>query len=141
MQLHDPHQFSEPYLVLTGLSYMFPAYRAYMQEEYYLTVTLLFLTSTTVLFHGTRWEYFFYLDVLAIINFIGYGAFLSCWMTPRQFHATWFPVVFGTYTYFVGQQYKLFSWDPDWNTQMFWHGLMHIFSAYSSIVYLDNLIV
>jgi hypothetical protein len=117
---------------------MFPAYTAYMQEEYYLTVTLLFLTTTTVLFHGTRWEYFFYLDLIAILNFIGYVAYLSCWMTPRQLHAAWFPVVFGIYTYFIGQHYKLFSWDPDWNTQMFWHGFMHIFSAYSFIVFLDR---
>lgn len=135
--LHDPHQTPEPFLVLTGLSYMYPMIQAFEKEEYYLCGSLMFLTSTTVLFHGTRLEIFFIIDVIAILNYICYAIYLIPQMTARQLHVTWFPVIFGFYTYFIGQQYKIYSWDPDWNTQMFWHGLMHIFSAYSSVIYLN----
>jgi len=138
IRLHDDHKYSEPILVLTGLSYLFPAFFALQKEEYYLSCSLVFLCSTTVLFHGTRWEYFFYIDVVAILNYIAYALYLSPEMTARQLHATWFPVVFGFYTYFVGMRYQIFSFDPDWNTQMFWHGLMHLFSAYSACVYLQS---
>ena len=137
-RLHDDHTHSEPYLVLTGLSYLLPAFFAIQKEEYYLAGSLVFLCSTTVLFHGIRWEYFFYIDVVAILNYVGYCLYLSPEMTYRQLHAAWFPVVFGFYTYFVGMKYRLYSFDPDWKTQMFWHGLMHIFSSYSALIYLDS---
>ena len=140
-QLHDNHLYSEPLLSLTGLSYLYPAFIAIEKEEYYLACSLVFLCSTTILYHGTRWEYFFYLDLIAMSHYVGYGAYLSSAMTAKVLHTVWFPVAYGLYVYFIGMNYKIFAFDPDWNTQMFFHGLMHIFSSYSSLKYLETVTV
>jgi cell shape-determining protein MreD len=41
-------------------------------------------------------------------------------------------VVYSLVSYFVGQQFQILSFDPDWNTQMFFHSLMHLSTAYSA---------
>lgn len=137
MNLYDPHTHSEPFLVLTGLSFLIPAYRAMLQEHAYLMWSYLLLCSTTILFHSTRYPFFFYIDGIAILNHIIGGAFIVYHQSNRERVSMWFTTTYSLFTYFVGKQYKLFSFDPDWNTQMLFHCLMHFFSAYSACVSLD----
>jgi hypothetical protein len=138
-QLYDNHSYPQPMLSLTGVSYLYPAFVALEKEQYYLACSLVFLTSTTILYHGTRWKYFFYLDLIAASHYVGYGAYLSPGMTAKVLYTVWFPFLYGLFVYFVGMKYNIFAFDPDWNTQMFFHGLMHIFSSYSSLKYLESI--
>jgi hypothetical protein len=138
LQLHDPHKISEPILVLSGLSYLIPAYRAYYCNNMQMLYACGFLTFTTVGFHYSRNDYFFAIDLIAIINFLvaDYRAALVSgnYATAVFFLATNYSLT----SYFVGRQYKIMSFDPDWNTQMFWHALMHVSSAYSACVSLGR---
>lgn len=132
MQLHDPHMISEPVLVLSGLTYLIPAYMSYEAKKYYYCNSLLFLTFTTVGFHSTRKEYFFILDIAAILNYIIYSSYLTYYLTDKDKFLTYFTVSYSLITYFGGKKYNVLSFDPDWNIQMFFHSLMHLFTSYSS---------
>jgi len=132
--LHDPHQIPEPILVVSGLTYLIPSYIAYKKEAMYDVSTCLFLTFTTVGFHGTRSEVLFALDCLAIVNFLARYWYLS--KKSKFAYLYYCSVVYSLISYFVGQQYSILSFDPDWNTQMFFHSLMHLSTAYSAYLLL-----
>jgi len=136
--LHDEHTHPEPYLVLTGLLLLFPAAKAYYLNELYVSGSLAFLSFTTVGFHGTRNEYFFILDLVAITNYIIGGAISVHHKTSREMLVFYVCLIYSIVSYFVGRQYKVYAFDPDWNTQMFWHVLIHVFSTYAAFVYLDT---
>ena len=128
--LHDPHQTPEPILVVSGLTYLIPFYTAYKKGAEYDAYTCLFLTFTTVGFHGTRSEVIFALDCLAIVNFLARYWYLA---KNSKFACMYYSsVIYSLVSYFVGQQYSILSFDPDWNTQMFYHSLMHLSTAYSA---------
>jgi uncharacterized protein with ParB-like and HNH nuclease domain len=132
--LHDPHKKTEPILVISGLAYLFPFYMAINKQKYYDAVIFLFLTFTTVGFHSTRNEYFYALDCCAIVIFFMRTFYLSL-NTSSQCKYIYFMSIFYCFvSYFIGKQYSLMSFHPDWNTQMFYHSMMHVFTSYSSYV-------
>jgi len=137
MLLHDPHMIPEPILVVSGLLYLFPAYYALLQKRTYSLATFSFLTFTTVGFHGTRSEILFALDCVAILNFLVHNFYLS--LASSRAAALMFivSVIYSTSSYFIGQRYTILSFHPDWNTQMFYHSLMHVSTAYSSYALLS----
>ena len=139
--LHDPHKISEPVLVLSGLTYLFPFYIAFTNKRYYDASTYIFMTFTTVGFHSTRDETLFLLDICAILNLLLRSFYLSpdCSNTSKCMMV--FSVVYSLTSYFVGKQYKIMSFHPDWNTQMFYHSLMHVTSSYSSFIIMKDLTV
>lgn len=122
----------EPILVVSGLLYLIPAYYALLQKRAYSLATFSFLTFTTVGFHGTCSETLFLLDCVAILNFLAHNFYLS--LASSRAAALMFiaSVVYSTSSYFIGQRYTILSFHPDWNTQMFYHSLMHVSTAYSS---------
>ena len=130
--LHDPHTIPEPVLVVSGLTYIFPFYIAYNNNRFYDASTYLFLTFTTVGFHSTRNEILFMLDCIAILNFLfrNYCLSLKCSKTSQNVFLA--SVAYSLTSYFLGKYYSIMSFDPNWNTQMFYHSLMHLFTAYSS---------
>ena len=128
--LHDPHQTPEPILVVSGLTYLIPSYIAYKNGSVKEAATCLFLTFTTVGFHGTRSEALFALDCIAIVNFLARYWYLA--KKSRFAYVYYMSVLYSLVSYFVGQQYKIMSFDPDWNTQMMYHSLMHLSTAYSA---------
>jgi hypothetical protein len=132
MLLHDPHMNPEPILVVSGLLYLIPVYYALLQKRTYSVATFSFLTFTTVGFHGTRSETLFLLDCVAILNFLAHNFYMS--LASSRLAALIFiaSVLYSTSSYFIGQRYTILSFHPDWNTQMFYHSLMHISTAYSS---------
>ena len=136
--LHDPHKIPEPILVASGLTYIIPCYLAFQNNRTYDASTYLFLTFTTVGFHGTRNE-IFALDCIAILNFLARHLYLfkKVSYTAQAIYVA--SVIYSLTTYFVGQQYKTMSFDPDWNIQMFYHSLMHLTTSYSSYVFMYEL--
>ena len=128
--LHDPHKTPEPILVVSGLTYLIPFYVAYKRGAAQEAYTCLFLTFTTVGFHGTRSEIMFALDCVAIVNFLARYQYLA--KKSKVAYVYYFSVVYSLISYFVGQQYQILSFDPDWNTQMFFHSLMHLSTSYSA---------
>jgi hypothetical protein len=132
--LHDPHQIPEPILVVSGLTYLIPFYTAYKKGAEYDAYTCLFLTFTTIGFHGTRSEALFALDCIAIVNFLARYSYLA--KNSRVAYIYYCSVVYSLFSYFVGQHYKIMSFDPDWNTQMMYHSLMHLSTAYSAYLLL-----
>jgi len=75
--LHDPHKTPEPILVLSGLTYLVPAWIALQKNRSYDFATFTFLTFTTTGFHSTRSELLFALDCIAILNFLGRSLYMS----------------------------------------------------------------
>jgi len=134
MIFHDPHMNPEPILVVSGLLYLIPAYYALIQRKQYSTFTYSFLTCTTVGFHGTRSELLFALDCLAILNFLAHNFYMTLAASRTAALLFTLSVVYSTSSYFIGQRYAILSFDPDWNTQMLFHSLMHVSTAYSSYV-------
>ena len=116
--LHDPHKISEPILVISGLTYLFPFYVAMSNRRLYDASTYIFLTFTTVGFHSTRDERFFILDCVAILNFLlrTYYLSLNCTNTSKTLFIA--SVIYSFTSYFLGKYYNIMSFHPDWNTQM-----------------------
>jgi hypothetical protein len=136
--LHDPHTIPEPILVLSGTAYLFPAYLAYRISASYQMWSYLFLTGTTMGFHGTRNETLFHLDCIAILNFIGCSlleSYGSSSYAGRLFAAS---LAYSLTSYFIGRQYRIMSFHPDWNTQMAYHAAMHLSTAYSAHVFMSE---
>jgi len=139
--LHDPHTIPEPVLVISGLTYVFPLYIAIQNNRVYDASTYIFLTCTTIGFHSTRNETFFILDCWAILNFLlrAYYISLQCrTMSQVIFNMS---VIYSFTSYFLGKYYSILSFDPNWNTQMFYHSLMHISTAYSSYILMKDLTI
>ena len=131
--LHDPHTTAEPVLVASGLTFLVPAYMAYLQNQKYFSGSLVFLTFTTVGFHGTRNEYFFILDIAAILNYIIYNTYYNFLNNPPNIiFVNLFSIGYSLLSYFAGKKYNVMSFDPDWNIQMFFHSLMHLFATYGA---------
>ena len=130
--LHDSHKIPEPILVASGLTYLIPTYTAYYAGNTDMAFACGFLTFTTVAFHGTREEIFFGLDCFAIIYFLG-ANFRSAHAAGNYALAAFcLSTLYSLTSYFAGMRYKRMSFDPDWNTQMFFHALMHLSTAYSA---------
>jgi len=137
--LHDPHKIPEPILVASGLTYLFPTYLALQDSRFYDSTSYLFLTFTTVGFHSTRNEILFLLDCAAILNFVLRNSYLS--LKCRGYTRLMFllSVTYSVTSYFIGRSYGIMSFHPDWDTQMFYHSLMHLSTAYSSYIIMDEL--
>jgi len=137
--LHDPHTRPEPILVVSGLTYLIPFSVALMNTRTYDAYTYMFLTFTTVGFHGTRMEGFFLLDCVAILNFLARNVYLSLQASQYSRAILFSSILYSLTSYFVGKYYKRMSFDPDWNTQMFYHSFMHLSTAYSSYLIINEI--
>jgi hypothetical protein len=138
--LHDPHTIPEPILVISGLTYLLPFFIAISKKRRYDASTYLFLTFTTIGFHSTRNETLFILDCCAIINFLLRSYHLTL---ERQVSATSkivfvLSVLYSFTSYFLGKYYHIMSFHPNWNTQMTYHSLMHLSTAYSSYLIINE---
>ncbi len=144
MSLHDPHKRPEPILVVSGLTYLLPFYVAATNNRFYDASTYGALTLTTVGFHSTRDETWFQLDLIAMLNWLVRNGYLSlqCKCSERSRKVFIASLVYSFTSYAVGKRYRIMSFDPDWNTQMFFHSLMHLSTAYSSYLIMkdDNLL-
>lgn len=129
----------EPVLVCSGLTYLVPFYLAYTKSRSYDASTYLFLTFTTVGFHSTRSEVLFALDCLAILNFLIRQQFLSVKSSRWNQQVLFFSVSYSLISYFVGKKFNILSFDPDWNTQMFFHSWMHLSTSYSSFLLMNSM--
>ena len=136
--LHDPHMIPEPILVVSGLTYLVPFYLAYSKSRIYDASTYLFLTFTTVGFHSTRSEVLFILDCIAILNFLSRQQYLSVKSSRWNQQVLFLSVSYSLISYFVGKQFNILSFDPDWNTQMFFHSWMHLSTSYSSFLLMNS---
>jgi hypothetical protein len=132
MLLHDPHTIPEPILVLSGLSYLAPAYVTCMANQHWSCFTYLYLTFTTVGFHATRNEFFFFLDCLAILNFLVHSSYRFFYVRQWIRIVYTMSIIYSLTSYLVGMNYKIMSFHPDWNTQMLHYCLMHLSTAYSA---------
>ena len=136
--LHDPQKIPEPILVISGLTYLLPFYMAIHHKRTYDATTYLFLTFTTVGFHSTRSETLFSLDCIAILNFLIRNYYLSRQTHSRTQAVFFLSVIYSLVSYFVGKYYSIMSFDPNWNTQMFFHSIMHLSTSYASFVIMDD---
>jgi hypothetical protein len=130
--LHDLHKKTEPILVIFGLVYLFPFYIAINKQKYYDAVIFLFLLFTTVCFHSTRNEYFYVFDCCAIIIFFIRTFYLSLNTSKGCKFIYFMSILYCFVSYFIGKPYNTMSFHPDWNTQMFYHSMMHAFTSYAS---------
>lgn len=132
MPWHYENKTPAPYLVMTGLSYLFPAMVAYSNGFIWETFSLFFVTGTTMAFHWFRDDTLFVIDVVAILNLFTcalYNASLVGVGPATPFIGS---ILYCFYSYFLGQQFKTLAWDPDWTTQMIFHGFIHISTAYGA---------
>jgi hypothetical protein len=138
MLLHDPHMTPEPILVISGLSYLLPSYIAFTQKNHYSCFTYLFLTFTTVGFHGTRNETLFTLDCIAILNMLIQSYLQIVHAKPYIKYIYFSSILYSLTSYFIGQRYQIMSFHPDWNIQMAYHACMHISTSYSAYLSLTQ---
>ena len=132
MKLREDHLIPEPVLVFSGLSYLIPAYVAYSARLDYSLFSCLFLTFTTVGFHGTRQEWLFQLDLLAILNY-NICAIYNVYKVGPAAALIWYVAIsYSILSYFGGQRYAVLSFDPNWNIQMFFHSFIHFSTCYAA---------
>lgn len=129
-QLRDTHTIPEPFLVFSGLSYLIPAYVAAKAGLSYSLASTLFLTFTTIGFHGTRQDWLFQLDLLAILNFNIIAIYNIYKVGPAAVLLWCVAVPYSILSYFGGQRYGVLSFDPNWHIQMFFHSFIHFSTAY-----------
>ena len=131
MGWHLDHKHPEPFLCLTGLSYLLPAYIEYKRGHYWTAEASVFLTLTTLGFHWTRSDTIFAIDCIAILQYLACSIYES-----RGWSAvlTACSIVYGLVSYFVGQQYNTMSFDPDWTVQMLFHGMIHLSTATAAVI-------
>lgn len=130
MPWRDDHKIPEPVLVLSGLTYLIPAYYAYTAGFTYTYLPTLFLTFTTVGFHGTRQQWLFELDIVAILLYNA-SLFHNVYRAGYPAALLWYmSMSYSLLSYFGGQHFQIASFDPDWNTQMAFHALIHVSTAY-----------
>ena len=132
MPWRQDHMIPEPYLVMTGMSYLLPAWLAYESGFTYSMASCLALCATTTGFHWFRQQWLFEADIIAILNYSACMLFNVHRAGPSAAGIWALMTGYSLYSYFVGQQLSILSWDPDWATQMFFHGLMHLSTAYSA---------
>jgi len=137
--LHDPHKMPEPVLVISGLTYLIPLYTAISSNRIYDASTYMFLTFTTVGFHGTRNETLFILDLWAITNFLLRNYYLSLYCSKFSRGIFLSSVIYSFISYFLGKYYNILSFHPDWNTQMAYHSLMHLSTSYGSYLIIKEI--
>ena len=126
----------EPVLVFSGLSYLIPAYYAAQAGLPYSLASTLFLTFTTVGFHGTRQDWLFQLDLLAILNFNVAAIYNISKVGPAAVLVWFVAVSYSILSYFGGQKYSVLSFDPNWNIQMFFHSFIHFSTCYVAYIVL-----
>jgi hypothetical protein len=119
-----------PYLVITGMTYLMPAWLAWKSGFYYSLASNLFLCATTMSFHWFRTQWIFSLDQLAIWNYTLCSLLNAYQGGPSALGMWTFSVGYSLYSYFVGRYLSILCWDPNWTTQMFFHGLIHMVTAY-----------
>lgn len=132
MSWRQEHMIPEPYLVITGMTYLLPTILAYEKNLWYCMGSSLFVTLTTMCFHWFRSEVSFMFDAIAIVNYIMCGIYNSYLTDYYAAGILFCSLTYSAIVYFVGQQYNMLAFDPDWNTQMFFHGLIHLSTAYSA---------
>lgn len=136
--LRDSHKRPEPILVVSGLTYLFPFYVASTNKRLYDASTYGFLTVTTVGFHSTRDERLFQLDLIAMLNWLIRNGYLSLHCSKKSRNLFIASLAYCFTSYAVGKRYRIMSFHPDWNTQMFFHSLMHLSTAYSSYLIMKD---
>ena len=115
---------------------MIPAYVAAQAGLPYSLASTLFLTFTTVGFHGTRQDWLFQLDLLAILNFNVAAIYNISKVGPAAVLVWFVAVSYSILSYFGGQKYSVLSFDPNWNIQMFFHSFIHFSTCYVAYIVL-----
>ena len=137
--LHDLHKIPQPVLAITGLTYLFPFYLAVRNNRVYDASTYIFLTFTTLGFHGTRNEIVFVLDCFAILNFLLRTSYLALKSSKETQCFFYLSLVYAFTSYIVGKYYKIMSFHPDWNTQIAYHSIIHISSSYTAYIIMKEI--
>jgi hypothetical protein len=91
-------------------------------------------------YHTESNETLFLLDCCAIINFLLRTYYISLYCSNMSQIIFLSSVIYSLISYFIGKYYRIMSFNPDWNTQMFYHSLMHLSTSYSSYVIIKEII-
>ena len=84
-------------------------------------------------------ETLFILDLWAITNFLLRNYYLSLYCSNISRNLFIWSVSYSFISYFLGKYYNIFSFHPDWNTQMVYHSFMHLSTSYSSYLIIKEL--
>jgi hypothetical protein len=125
-------------LALTSLCYMYPMIVSFEKEEFYLCMTFMFITVTSVLYHSTHFEFFLMLDLIAVGHYFLCSVCYLPYMSLSELIVSFFPYCYIIISFFVGKRLQIFCFDPDRNIQVISHGLIHLFTCYPPIYYLRN---
>ncbi len=142
--LRDSHMTPEPILVVSAICYLFPACSVLWsdrisQDRICDVLILLLLTISSVGFHATRLERWFALDIGSITIFLLRFGYLSTKCSTSTQLLLALSIAYCFVSYFVGKMYRMMSFDPDWSTQMLFHSMMHLMTAYSAHVIIAEL--
>jgi len=124
--------YPSPYLVITGMTYLLPAWLAYEKGFHYSLVSSLCLTATTMLYHWFHYDYLLVLDTLAVANYCVCSLYNIYHAGPAAVGVWGLSVGYTAYVYFIGNHLSILAWDPHWPTRMFFHGLIHFSTAYTA---------
>ena len=132
--IRDAHMKPEPILVITSLIFAVPSYIAFKQNKIYDCLTCLSLMCTSIGFHKLRTQTLFIVDFIAVCHFSVRIWYLSHLM--EMYLVYYISVFYSVISFYVGHKYKIMSYDPNWNIQMFYHALIHFLTAYSYYIVL-----
>jgi hypothetical protein len=125
-------------LALTSLFYMYPMIVSFEKQEYYLCMTFMLITVTSILYHSTHFEFFLIIDLIAVGNYFVCSVSCLPYMSLNELVVSLFAYCYITISFIVGKRLQIFCFDPNRNIQVFCHGLIHFFTCYPSIFYLRN---
>ena len=118
-----------PWLVVSSLAFLAPAFTCYMTNNYYLSVIYGVVTFVSSTYHATKYPYLLYIDyplsqiahVLTLYRIIPGG-----WAS-MPYYSGW--LSYAIFIYYYGYKYKIMVWNPDLEMATPWHMSLHISTA------------
>lgn len=127
-------------LPYSSLFFLLPSTYAYMWDHRVASSILLFLTSTSIVFHSYTNPFTFWIDQVAIFTAVissfiyGYhgGFWIFCIPTAGN--------LWNTYVYWYGYKTKTMGFHPNYFIGELWHSTIHLVSAlsYFAILYFTS---
>lgn len=114
------------------MTYFLPAWLAYEKGLPYSFASCLYLGITSMLYHWFHYDWLLIADVAGVANICILGVYTMYYAGPGYIGIAALSASYSAYTFFVGKWLSILAWDPDWATRMFFHGLIHLSTAYTA---------
>jgi len=120
---------SNPLLVLSSLSFIFPAILYYNLNKYYSTLLYIGVTTISSMYHHTKAPELLYLDIpfAHLSHLVTLCQIIPGRWASMPYYSLWLSYIL--YIYYYGSINKSMVWNPNLEIATWWHMTVHISTA------------